>query len=55
MDSGRRSLYSARPDAGMTELVDVPDLKSGASNGVPVQLRLPAPGFAITYGTRLHQ
>ncbi len=30
----------------MTELVDVPDLKSGARNGVPVQFRLPAPAFA---------
>ena len=28
--------------AGMAELVDAPDLKSGAGNGVPVQLRLPA-------------
>jgi hypothetical protein len=29
----------------MTELVDVPDLKSGARNSVPVQFRLPAPAF----------
>ena len=29
--------------AGMVELVDAPDSKSGASNGVRVQVPLPAP------------
>ncbi len=40
------NLFSAR--AGMTELVDVSDLKSEAGNSVAVQVRLPAPGFALT-------
>jgi hypothetical protein len=30
----------------MAELVDAPDLKSGAGNGVPVQFRLPAPSYS---------
>ena len=33
--------YLNERSAGMAKLVDAPDSKSGASNGVPVRLRLP--------------
>ena len=33
--------YTLACSAGMAKLVDAPDSKSGASNGVPVRLRLP--------------
>lgn len=34
--------------AGMAELVDASDLKSEVRKDVPVQVRLPAPGFAAS-------